>query len=260
MPARPPRVTRTLALVLRRRRLGEADRIVSLLTPGRGKVDAVAKGALRPRSKLAGHLEPGTHVEVVLAHGRNLDVVTQAQTIEAYPGTRADLERLGIAMYLVEVTDRLTVDHTDPAAYELLLAALERLNRGDGVHLLARAFEMDLLAEAGFRPQWDACASCAAPIEAGGIAWSPLAGGVLCRNCRARYPEADPLDLTVLKVLRAIQREPYEEAARIRLTPALAAGLERVMHALVRSTAEHDLASQRFIEAVRRASAPAPSE
>lgn len=260
MPARPPRVTRTEALVLRRRRLGEADRIVSLLTPARGKVDAVAKGALRPRSKLAGHLEPGTHVEVVLAHGRTLDVVTQAQTIDAYPETRGDLDRLGIALYLVEVTDRLTIDHTDPAAYELLLAALVRLNRGDGVHLLARAFEMDLLAEAGFRPQWDACAACATPIEAPNIAWSPLAGGVLCSNCRARYPEADPLDVTTLKVLRAIQRGPYEEAARIRLTPALAASLERVMHALVRATAERDLASQRFIEAVRRASDPALAE
>jgi DNA repair protein RecO (recombination protein O) len=254
MATRPPRVTRTEALVLRRRRLGEADRIVSLLTPGRGKVDAVAKGALRPRSKLAGHLEPGTHVEVVLAHGRSLDVVTQAQTIDAYPDTRGDLDRLGIAMYLVEVTDRLTVDHTDPAAYELLLAALVRLNRGDGVHLLARAFEMDLLSEAGLRPQWDDCASCAGPVDPSDVAWSPLAGGVVCRNCRSRYPEAADLDVTTLKVLRAIQRGPYEEAARIRLTPALAAALERVMHALIRTAAERDLASQRFLEAVRRAS------
>jgi DNA repair protein RecO (recombination protein O) len=136
----------------------------------------------------------------------------------------------------------------------LLLAALVRLNRGDGVHLLARGFEMDLLAETGFRPQWDVCASCGGPLDAAEVWWAPLAGGVLCRGCRARHPEADLMEVTTLKVLRAIQRGPYEEAARIRLTPALAAVLERVMHALVRATAERDLASQRFIEAVRRAS------
>ena len=69
MPARVPRVTRTEAVVIRHRRFGEADRIVTLLTPARGKLDAIAKGALRPRSKLAGHLEPMTHAEVLLAHG-----------------------------------------------------------------------------------------------------------------------------------------------------------------------------------------------
>jgi DNA repair protein RecO (recombination protein O) len=243
--------------VLRHRRLGDADRIVTLLTPGRGKVDAVAKGALRPRSKLAGHLEPATHVEVLLAHGRTLDVVTQAQTIATFAATRGDLDRLGTALYLVEVTDRLTVDHTEPLAFDLLLAALERLDRGDGVHLLTRSFEMDLLGEAGFRPQWETCIACARPVEGEGVSWTPLGGGVVCSDCRGRYPEAEPLDGTTLKVLRAIQRGPYEQAARIRLSPALAASLERVMHDLVRSVAERDLSSQRFIEAVRRTVEPA---
>jgi DNA repair protein RecO (recombination protein O) len=258
MPARPPRVTRTAAIVLRHRRLGDADRIVTLLTPGRGKVEAVAKGVLRTRSKLAGHLELGMHVEVLLAHGRTLDVVTQAQAISSYAATRGDLDRLGTALYLVEVTDRLTVDHTEPAAFELLRAALERLDRGDGTHLLTRTFEMDLLGEAGFRPQWDHCVSCARPVEAEAAAWTAPGGGVLCPDCRGRYPEAEPLAGTTLKVLRAIQRGPYEEAARIRLNPQLAAALERVMHDLVRSVAERDLASQRFLEAVRRSAPAAP--
>ncbi len=241
--------------MLRHRRLGDADRIVTLLTPARGKVDAVAKGVLRPRSKLAGHLEPGTHVEVMLAHGRSLDIVTQAQTISVFAGTRGDLDRLGTALYLVEVADRLTVDDTDPIAFDLLLAALERLDRGDGTHLLTRTFEMDLLGEAGFRPQWEHCIVCGRPAEGESVSWTPLGGGVVCVDCRPRYPEAETLAGTTLKVLRAIQRGPYEEAARIRINPMLAAGLERVMHDVVRSVAERDLSSQRFIEALRRAPA-----
>ena len=238
--------------MLRHRRLGDADRVVTLLTPARGKVDAVAKGVLRPRSKLAGHLEPGMQVEVLLAQGRTLDVITQAQTVATYAGIRGDLDRLGTAMYLVEVTDRLTVDHTEPAAFDLLAAALERLERGDGAHLLTRTFEMDLLGETGFRPQWDVCISCGRAPAGEEVAWTPSGGGVVCGACRPRYPEAEGLAGTTLKVLRAIQRGPYDQAARIRLNPVLAAALERVMHDLVRSVAERDLGSQRFIEAVRR--------
>jgi len=253
---RPPRVTRTEAVVLRHRRLGETDRIVTLLTPGRGKVDAVAKGALRPRSKLAGHLEPAMHVEVLLAHGRTLDIVTQAQTVDSFAGTRGDLERLSTAMYLVDVADRLTIEHHDVRpVYELLLASLVRLERGDGAHLLTRLFEMTLLDITGFRPEWNVCVECGRPVNAAPVGWTALGGGVVCAACLEKHAEASLLDVTVLKVLRAIQRGPYEEAARIRLTGELAASLERVMHALVRATAERDLGSQRFVEAVRMAGA-----
>jgi DNA repair protein RecO (recombination protein O) len=252
---------RTSAIVLGRRRLGEADRIVRLLTPEHGKIEAVAKGVLRPRSKLAGHLEPPTLVEVMLAHGRNLDIITQAQTVEGFHGVRSDLARLGTAMYLVEVTDRLTVEHAEAGAiYDLLHATLVRLDRGDGVHLLTRWFEMQLLEISGFRPEWEVCVVCGDEVTPGGVAsegvwWSALAGGVLCPRCAGGQPGAEPLDLTVLRLLRAIQRQPHEEVARVRLTSELAAGLERVMHDLVRSVAERDLKSQRFIEAVRRAEA-----
>ena len=111
MPGRPPRVTKTEAIVLRHRRFVEGGRIVTLLTPARGKLDAVARGVLRPRSKLAGHLEPLRCVEVVLAHGRNLDIVTQAQTVESFAALHDDLGRLSTAMYLADLTDRLTVEH-----------------------------------------------------------------------------------------------------------------------------------------------------
>ena len=109
MPGRVPRVLRTNAIVLRHRRLGEADRIITLLTPGRGKIDVIAKGVLRSKSRMGGHLEPLTLVEAVLAHGRSMDVVTQAQTIDAFPAIHSDLDRLSAAMYLLELADRFGV-------------------------------------------------------------------------------------------------------------------------------------------------------
>lgn len=242
--------------MLRHRRLGEADRIVTLLTPGHGKRDAVGKGVLRPRSRLAGHLEPLAHVEVVLAYGRTFDVVTQAESRQLFPNIRGDLDRLAAALYLLELTDRLTVEHAEADTIFVLLAtALDRLERGDGLHLVSRSFELALLDATGFRPEWERCVSCGEPVAeqdgAGTAAWSALAGGVLCARHAASDPEAGPIELRLLRVLRAYQRGPYEEVARIRLDPELAARLEQVMHALARATAERDLGTARFVAVVR---------
>ena len=258
MAGRVPRVTKTEALALRHRRLGETDRIVTFLTPGRGKIDAVAKGALRPRSKLAGHVEPLTRCEVVLAHGRTLDIITQAQMIDGFPALRSDLDRLSTAMYVLELTDRFTVDQSEGEdVYRLLLDTLTRLERGDGSHFATRYFELALLELTGFRPEWDACTSCNTTVDARIAVWSPIAGGVLCADCRGGYADAAPIPDRVLRVLRAIQQRPYEAGARIRITPELAAGLERVMHELMRVISERDLASARFVTAVRAADARA---
>ncbi len=256
MPARIPRVVKTEAIVLRRRRLGDADRIVTLLTPLRGKIDVVAKGTLRTRSRMGGHLEPPTQVEVVLAHGRSMDIVTQAHAIDAFSGIRDDLDRLSSAMYLLEIADRLTYEEAETnAVYGLLLAALTRLARGDGAQLVTRTFELGLLEAAGFRPEWGQCIACGGAVPADDAAWSAADGGVLCRDCRAGHPDATALDVRVLRVLRAYQALPYEEAARIRLDPELIGRLERVMNELMRTVVERELKSAEFVATARRAGA-----
>ncbi|MSQ30689.1 MAG: DNA repair protein RecO [Dehalococcoidia bacterium] len=254
MPGRVPRVVRTPAIVLRHRRLGEADRIVTLLTPGRGKIDVIAKGVLRARSRMAGHLEPLTLVEVVLAHGRSMDVVTQAQTIDAFPAAHDDLDRLSAAMYLLELADRITVEHADAEGlHDLLHVALVRLARGDGQQVVTRTFELALLDATGFRPELTACLRCSMPVAAEAAWWAPAEGGVMCASCARAHQDAQPIDATALRVLRAFQTQTYEEAGRIRLTDELAARMEQAMHALMRAVVERDLKSAQFVSAARRA-------
>ena len=106
MPA--PRVYKTEAIILRQRKLGEADKIITLYTPNYGKLEAVAKGVRRPKSRLAGHLEVLTYTSAMLAQGRNLDVVTQAQAIESFAPLRDDLNRLSRAFYAAELVDRFS--------------------------------------------------------------------------------------------------------------------------------------------------------
>jgi DNA repair protein RecO (recombination protein O) len=254
VPGRAPRVTKTPAIVLRQRRLGEADQIVTLLTPHRGKIDIVAKGLLRTRSKMAGHLQPLTLIDVVLAQGRTMDVVTQAQTVDAFGAIRADLDRLSTALYFLELADRFTVEHADTGPlFGLLHAALVRLDRGDGQQLVTRVFELALLEATGFRPEWSTCLGCGEEVSSDAAHWSPVEGGVYCATCAGSRPGVNPIDATVLRVLRAYQQHSYEDAARIRLTDDLALRIEYVMHALMRAIAERELKSASFISAARRA-------
>ncbi len=254
MPGRIPRVTHTAAIVLRYRRLGEADRIITLLTPTRGKIDVIAKGVLRSKSRMGGHLEPLTLVEVVLAHGRTMDVVTQAQTIEAFPDVHANLDRLSAAMYLLELADRITIEHADAEGlHDLLHTALVRLARGDGQQVVQRTFELALLEATGFRPELTTCLRCSEPVAAEEAWWAPVEGGVLCASCARTDGGAQPIDATALRVLRAFQSQPYEDAGRIRLSDELAARMEQAMHALMRAVVERDLKSAQFVSAARRA-------
>ena len=256
MTSRVPRVTKSEAIVLRHRRLGDADRIVTLITPLRGKLDVVVKGALRVRSKLAGHLEPLTHLDVVLAHGRSMDIVTQAQTREPFGRIRNDLERLADAMYFLELVDRLTVEHAEAGGvFELLLDALLALDRGDGANFVARTFELRLLEIVGFRPELQQCVSCGREVAAEEALWSALGGGVLGRECATSGEEVRAVDATALRVLRAFQQQPYEEAARIRLDDELAAQLENLMQTLAQAASERELKSAQFVAATRRAGA-----
>src|SRR5687768_16685044 len=118
-------------VVLRRRNLGEADRIVTLLSRDRGKETAVARGARRPRSRLGGRLEPSVRVRALLAEGRSLDIISQVDVIDAHRRLRDDLGRLGTASIMLEMADRAIEDaQPHPDIYCLLIEALALLRSG----------------------------------------------------------------------------------------------------------------------------------
>jgi DNA repair protein RecO (recombination protein O) len=162
-------------------RLGEADRIVTLLTAGRGKVRAVAKGVRKTKSRFGGRLEPMNHLSLLLYEGRELDIVTQCDTIEQFRSVREDLDRLAKATALLEAADQLAQErHAAPRLYQMLLGALRTLAAGDAP-LMVPAFFLKLLSLEGFHPLLDACASCDSSV--GLAAFDVAEGGALCRRC-----------------------------------------------------------------------------
>ncbi len=187
---------REQGIVLRTIRLGEADRIVSIMTQGRGKVRAVAKGVRKTKSRFGSRLEPLAHVSLLLYEGRELDVVTQAEALEHFRVVREDLDRLAKASSLLEAADQLAQErHANSRLYAMLLGGLRALTVADSA-VLVPAFFLKLLSLEGFRPVVDACAVCEGDGEL--VGFDLDAGGVLCRACagpRVRRLRPDGLDL-----------------------------------------------------------------
>jgi DNA repair protein RecO (recombination protein O) len=186
---------RDQGVVLRTIRLGESDRIVTLVTAGHGKVRAVAKGVRKTTSRFGGRLEPMSHVNALFYEGRDLDIVTQAEVLDHFRPVREDLDRLAKASELLEAVDAL-VQEREPNGqlYRMLVGGLRTLAAGDSA-LVVPAFFWKLLSAEGFHPLLDACAACGADDEEL-VAFDFEQGGALCRSCRRGSPiSADALAL-----------------------------------------------------------------
>lgn len=170
-------------VVLRTHKLGEADRIIVLMTGGRGKVRAVAKGIRKTKSRFGGRLEPPGHVSLLLYEGRNLDVVNQAESVEPYRAIREDLDRMADAMALVEAVDQVAQEgEPNRPLLKMLTGALRALNdAAERPALLVGAFYWKLLALEGVAPILDECVQCASPDV---VSFDPAEGGALCRDHR----------------------------------------------------------------------------
>ncbi len=170
-------------IVLRTHKLGEADRIVVLLTRDHGKVRAVAKGVRKTKSRFGGRLEPPGNVSLLLYEGRQLDTITQAESLDSYRALRSDLARMTDAMALLEATDHVAQEREgNPDLYHMLRGAL-RVLAGGSSPLLVAGFYWKLLALDGVGPLLDRCVSCG-DARSEPAALDPVQGGVLCRACR----------------------------------------------------------------------------
>lgn len=196
------------AVVLRTYKLGEADRIVVLFGRNRGKIRAVAKGVRRTRSKFGARLEPGSVISGQFYEGRNLDIVTQAETVALHGGLRNDLDAYGRAAVMLEVIDQVGQEgEADPALYRLLTGALDELERSRNP-LVVPAFVAKLLVFEGVQPLLDRCVSCGS--EDALVAIQLHVGGVLCDACKAGEPISPEARLALIDIFAGRVRQVLE--------------------------------------------------
>ena len=229
---------RDTGVVLRTYRLGEADRIVVMMTAQHGKVRAVAKGVRRPTSRFGARLEPVSHVAVMMYEGRQLDVVNQAESVDHFRGVREDLDRLTRAMALLEVVDQIGQEREPNfRLYQMLVGALRTL-AAQPAPLLVPAFYWKVLAAEGMRPELDLCVSCGSPGPL--VAFDVGEGGVLCRTCRRGRAISDEAIVVLRRLLGgdlvAVLAEPASGAGHeveVLATEAMEHHLERRLRAVV---------------------------
>jgi len=242
-------------VVLSRIKLGEADRIVTILTQGSGKVRAVAKGIRRTKSKFGGRLEPFTHVSLMLYQGRGeLDIVTQAEIISSFRPLRDDLDLLTAGEAMLEATDKVAEDHErNVRLFMLLLSGLRSLElRPADPAAVAESYLLKLLSLSGFHPSLTACAVCGA---LGPTLFAAGQGGAVCDSC-AEYG-AGPVSAESLQLLQHLASSQIEHAGDI----VLSGDTRREARAMLYGFAEYHLDRRiRSLPMLARSGSPQPEQ
>jgi DNA repair protein RecO (recombination protein O) len=222
-------------VVLRGRQLGEADRIVTLFTSERGKLDAVAKGVRRMRSHLAGRLEFANECAFLMHRGRSLDVIVSAETLQSPWSQLVEPERYAVAAVVAELIDAFCEpDLALPEIYELLTGAIAAIAASSAPRTLLPRFSLRLLEMLGLAPPLSMCVRCGSALPSGVVWLDAEAGGVIDAPCRERWrnlPELQQRDLENLRAL-ALPKSSGGAAALLATAPAAAAVDELIAHHL----------------------------
>lgn len=245
----------TEAIVIKKTKLGEADRILTFFTPELGKVQAVAKGVRRPKSKLSGHLELLTHSNVLLVKGRSLDTITGCQAIESFLPLKSDLELCACALYATEIVNQFGVDRQENRAmFTLLLELMRHLGRGDGnqhTDVLLRYFDIHLLHAVGYEPQLQQCVVCREPLASTNAYFSVSAGGAVCQKCRHTQPYTYPVSSSGLDTMRALQTGDWSSACQLEAEARVYRETEFLLRNYLRYLLDRDIRSAGWLDSLR---------
>jgi len=247
-----PRNYQTQAIIIKQSKFGEIDKILTIYTPELGKLRVVARGACRPGSRLGGNVEPLTYSWLMLARGRNLDIVTQSQTIDAFLALKSDLWLMACGLYILELVDSFTVENSaNRPLFDLLLNALRWLSQADSKETVLRYFELQLLHYLGYRPELYRCVKCNSPIKPVPNFFSSSQGGILCPYCSEEDFSSRSLSVEALKVLRLWQGCDYATARRVKIKPDLSSELEQVLQEYIGYLLQRELKSISWLEELK---------
>lgn len=247
-----PRTYQTEAVIIKKTKLGEADRILTLYSIDLGKIQGVAKGIRRPRSKLAGHLELLTHSQVTFTRGRNLDTIIGSQTIDSFLPLKSDLDLTAYALYAAELVNQFTAEHMENrVVFQLLVELMHGLSRTSDHQLVLRHFELHLLETSGYRPQLQECVVCRQPLKPVTNLFSSSAGGILCAGCRRNQELVFPISVDSLKTLRWLQDNDLETALRLKISPQLSRELEMTTRNYIKYLLEREVKSVAWLDCLK---------
>ena len=229
------------AITIRLTDYSETSQVAALYTREFGCLGALAKGAKRPRNNFEGRLDLLCHSQIVFARKKRttLHTLTECKLLDRFMGLRADVSRLYAALYAAELVREMTpLEESQPPVFDLLLDTLRSLSDGEDVDPRLLLFEARMLALAGYAPRLSACAGCGTEqLPRSSVVYSPLVGGVLCRECRGLDPKAVGVPRGALDVLERLTDGTIRHTAAVKLPR----GMLAVLHKLMKATVAHNL-------------------
>lgn len=238
-------------IVLKTKPYGESNKVVTLLTREAGKVAAMARGAKKPSSRLAGICQPFMHGIFIVHHGRGMGTLQQGEVIDSMRHIQTDIVATAYASYCVEIVDRLTEQDTpDEYAYNVLLQALHAIEEGYDPESISLFVEWKMLPYTGVQPILHQCASCGA--TEGEFAFSFSSGGFLCHRCFHQDPYIIRLTPTQLKLIRMFYKMPIEQVGSLTLKKETKRFIKNIVSTIYEEQTGMRFKSKKFIDQLER--------
>lgn len=243
---------RAEGIVLRSRPFGEADKILVILTKEKGKTEAVAKGARRPRSRLVGAAQPFSYLKLLVFEGKSLDQLSQAEIIKSFGALRDDLLLMSYATYWMELLDIfLPMAEPNEEVFLFTLAGLVVLEKTIEPSILSMAFEMRLLYYLGYLPSLEDCARCGVKLDSEPLGFSPKEGGALCADCQ-RMVEIRPFPFSRegLELMSRLAVADIREVSKWRILPEIKGEVAKALLSFIEIRAEKPIRSLAFLQSI----------
>ena len=238
-------IYKTCGIILKRSNFGEADRLLTIFTEGKGKIKVIAKGVRKQNSRLGGHLELFCLTNLVIAEGRNLDIVTEAEIIESYINVRNNLEKANATYYLAEIVDKLTAEYeSHDDVFNLLKITIDRINENKK-NLSLPYFEINLLKSIGYEPELGKCLKCQKAPEPKDNSFDLAEGGLVCGNCGGF---AEKISDEAVKILRLFLSAEISILDRLKLGASLVEEIESTTKNYIRYIHQDEFKSSRFLK------------
>jgi len=215
--------------ILRQRDFKDSDKLLSIFTEQKGKITAIAKGVKKPRSSLRACAQPFCHAYFHLNQGRDMDLLTQGKLLDFYANSRMDLERSLYCIYLMELMDKSLLENVPlPGLYKSLLEVLTAINEQGLNPLFIRYFEVQLMANLGYKPMLNHCIDCTGKVT-GNFRFSLAEGGLVCPDCQGESENVIAISGETLGLLRLLNEGSFQALPRVKASPAGLKQLEQLL-------------------------------